>query len=53
MVEKFCLKWNDFHSNASKSFSNLRNEDDIFDVTLTSDDQKQISAHKVFFKLYI
>ena len=47
MSEKFCLKWNDFHSNISKSFSKLRFEDDFFDVTLVSDDQKQISAHKV------
>ena len=47
MSEKFCLKWNDFQTNISKSFSKLRNEDDFFDVTLVSDDQKQISAHKV------
>jgi len=47
MSEKFCLKWNDFHSNVSKSFSKLRNEDDFYDVTLVSDDQKLISAHKV------
>ena len=47
MSEKFCLKWNDFHSNVSKSFSSLRHENDFYDVTLVSDDQKQISAHKV------
>jgi len=47
MNEKFCLKWNDFHSNVAKSFSNLRNEDDFYDVTLVGDDQQQISAHKV------
>ena len=47
MSEKFCLKWNDFESNASKSLRNLRKEKDFFDVTLVSDDQKQISAHKV------
>ena len=47
MSEKFCLKWNDFHSNVTKSFSKLRIEDDFFDVTLVSDDQTQISAHKV------
>jgi len=47
MGEKFCLKWNDFHSNVAKSFSNLRNEDDFYDVTLVGDDQQQISAHKV------
>ena len=47
MSEKFCLKWNDFQTNISKSFSKLRNEDDFYDVTLVSDDQKQFSAHKV------
>ena len=47
MSEKFCLKWNDFYSNVTKSFSKLRIEDDFFDVTLVSDDQTQISAHKV------
>merc|ERR1712126_319590 len=47
MSENFCLKWNDFHSNISKSFTQLRHEDDFFDVTLVSDDQDQISAHKV------
>ena len=47
MSEKFFLKWNDFHSNISKSFIQLRHEDDFYDVTLVSDDQDQISAHKV------
>ena len=47
MLEKFCLKWNDFNSNVSKSFSKLRNENEFFDVALVSDDQKLISAHKV------
>jgi len=46
-MDKFCLKWNDFQSNISNSFSKLRNEDEFYDVTLVSDDQKQISAHKV------
>ena len=47
MSEKICLKWNDFQTNVSKTFGNLRNEEDFFDVTLVSDDQKQMSAHKV------
>ena len=47
MAEKFCLKWNDFHSNIGKSFKSLRHEDDLFDVTLVSDDQSQVSAHKL------
>ena len=47
MDEKFCLRWDEFQSNVSKYFNKLRNENDFFDVTLVSDDQKQISAHKV------
>ena len=47
MSEKFCLKWNDFHTNVSKSFSIFRNEDYLHDVTLVSDDHKKVSAHKL------
>ena len=47
MSEKFSLRWNDFQSNVSQSFEVLRKEGDLFDVTLVSDDEKQISAHKV------
>merc|ERR1719232_1443512 len=46
-MEKFCLKWNDFKNNVSQSFSKLRKESHFFDVTLISDDQKQIKAHKL------
>ena len=47
MSEKFCLKWNDFNSNVSKSFGTFRHEDYLHDVTLISDDQYQITAHKL------
>jgi len=47
MSENFFLKWNDFHSNASEAFRRLRNDDYFHDVTLVSDDQKQLTAHKV------
>ena len=47
MDEKFCLKWNDFDSNVSKSFELLRNEGYLHDVTLVGDDNKQVSAHKL------
>ena len=47
MAEKFCLKWNDFHSNVSQSFGLFRNEDYLHDVTLVSDDHHQVSAHKL------
>ena len=46
-TERFCLKWNDFTSNVSNSFSKLRNETKMFNVTLMGNDQKQISAHKL------
>ena len=46
-MDKFCLKWNDFQSNASKSFRCLRKEEDFFDVTLVSDDEQHIAAHKL------
>ena len=47
MSEKFCLKWNDFDSNVSKSFGLLRNEEYLHDVTLVCDDNSQVSAHKL------
>ena len=47
MSEKFHLKWNDFHNNVSRSFGLFRNEDYLHDVTLVSDDNLQISAHKL------
>jgi len=44
--EKFCLRWNDFESNISSSFSELREDKDFFDATLACDDE-QIQAHKL------
>jgi len=45
-TEKFCLRWNDFESNISVAFRELREDKDFFDVTLACDDD-QIQAHKV------
>jgi len=45
-TEKFCLRWNDFESNISVAFRELREEKDFFDVTLACDDN-QVQAHKV------
>ena len=45
--EKFCLRWNDFESNVSSAFREIREEKDFFDVTLACDDDSQIQAHKV------
>jgi len=47
MSEKFCLKWNDFYSNALKLFEVFRNEEYLHDVTLVCDDQYQVTAHKL------
>ena len=47
MSEKFSLKWNDFQSSVSQSFSKLRTESHFNDVTLVSEDGIQIAAHKV------
>ena len=44
--EKFCLRWNDFESNISTAFQELREDKDFFDVTLACGDE-QIQAHKV------
>ena len=45
-AEKFCLRWNDFESNISHAFRELREDKDFFDVTLACDDD-QLQAHKV------
>jgi len=44
--DKFCLRWNDFESNISTAFRELREDKDFFDVTLACEDD-QIEAHKV------
>jgi len=45
-TEKFCLRWNDFETNISRAFRELREDKDFFDVTIACDDD-QIEAHKV------
>ena len=44
---KINLNWSDFLANVSRSFSNLHGDDLFTDVTLVSDDNKQIGAHKL------
>ena len=46
-LDKFCLKWNDFHANISSSFNHMRDKDDFSDVTLVCDGYEKIEAHKV------
>ena len=45
--EKYCLKWNDFERNVSQSFTQLRKETKLFDVTLVGNDHQQVFAHKL------
>ena len=47
MMDDYHLKWNQFEKNTANSFAKLRNENTFFDVTLVSNDQKQVSAHKL------
>ena len=47
MGEKFCLKWNDFGSNASRAFGIFKGEHFLQDVTLVGDDNCQVAAHKL------
>ena len=35
-TEQFCLRWNDFHSNITSAFSDIRDDDEFLDVTLVS-----------------
>ena len=45
-MEKFCLKWSEYHNNIGAAFIDLRAEQDFFDVTLACEDS-QVEAHKV------
>ena len=45
--ERFCLKWNDFQANISRSFNEWRGSEDFTDVTLALGDGTMIEAHKV------
>ena len=47
MSEKFALKWNDFQSNWTKSFSEFRRDPAFADVTLISEDKMRFSAHRL------
>jgi len=45
-ANKFSLHWNDFDTNMTAAFKELREEKDFFDVTIACEDS-QIQAHKV------
>ena len=44
--DNFCLRWNDFESNLKSAFRDLRSDEDLFDVTLATDED-QVGAHKI------
>ena len=44
---RFVFRWEQFQRNVQDTFSGLRNVTDFTDVTLVSDDGKEIEAHKV------
>ena len=46
-MEKFSLKWKDFHTHVSQSFEQFRSESYLHDVTLMSEDYYEVSAHKL------
>ena len=45
--EKYHLQWYDFGVNVSKSFTKLRRDSKLNDVTLVTSDMKQVSAHRL------
>ena len=51
MSEKLSVQWNDFKDNAIGSLRNLKDDKDFLDVTLASEDGKQVEAHKVILAI--
>ena len=51
-MEEVCLKWGDFQTNISYSFSDVREQGDLTDVTLVSQDNQNIEAHKVIISAF-
>jgi len=45
-TEQFCLRWNDFHTNITSAFSDIRDDDEFLDVTLVCDGDI-VRAHKL------
>ena len=44
--DKYSIKWNDYKNAVSSSFDTLRQEEQLFDVTLVTDDDTFVPAHK-------
>ena len=48
MIQKAVnVSWNDYKSQISKTFRNLRGDENFTDVTLVTEDNQQIDAHRV------
>ena len=45
--EKFNLQWNDFSAHITSSFQEMIEDKDFNDVTLVSEDEQYVSAHRV------
>ena len=45
--EKLCLQWNDFKENVCSTFGDLRQDNELTDVTLVCEDGQQVEAHKL------
>ena len=50
-LEKFCLRWSEFGANVTHSFGDLRKKGQLFDVTISTDDDNDsntanLLAHK-------
>ena len=44
--DKFCLKWNNFESYVTSAVKDIREEQELFDVTIACEDE-QLQAHKL------
>merc|ERR1712073_210825 len=42
----YCLRWNDFTTNLSSAFNELRGDEDFFDITLITE-ESEIRCHKL------
>ena len=46
-ASKYNLKWRDFRTTVSSSFGELRSDTELCDVTLVSEEEELVAAHKV------
>lgn len=45
--EQYCLRWHDFQANVTSAFSDIRDDEDLLDVTLVCPDGHMLRAHKL------